>query len=424
MGGGDDLGSDAVSEATEIESVKRIGRATLSLGVDHYVQKAAGGIDDGRGVDADVGTVVAAAQGIAYRRAEIRVQENGAGAHIDGINGIAFSGDVSDVMGRSLILAGGDHDAGDDERLGIDLVVERDGVLETEARLDHVGSKDQPVEVGSAAPRIAGTPICARRSPPIRPAGRRGNPAPGPGDRPHRQDRPEVRRLRIPRRPDRALVDSPAAAPRSATSPRGSACPRTARDTAARLAACRRSCSSRNDTGRRTATCCLVRSGTPSSRDAGRVQEHMHRALRVAAQNDRLLAHARREEVARLRNLAFMPDEQPRAGEQLFQFRTIVLGRDEDLPADRAVLEVDHPISGLARSHRRPSCDTRNYGPVESFAVKPWPGGQGGGAFHYIDSPLPNPRANYGVRLIPTVRSPSPQRAQSPCVFRCEFLAV
>ena len=80
----------------------------------------------------------------------------------------------------------------------------------------------------------------------------------------------EVRAPADPRMPTPCLCRSPASAPRSATSPRGPACPRTARDTAARPAACRRWCSSRNDTGRQTTRCCPAHSGIPSSRDAGR----------------------------------------------------------------------------------------------------------------------------------------------------------
>ena len=41
----------------------------------------------------------------------------------------------------------------------------------------------------------------------------------------------------------------------------------------------------------------------------------MDRAGAVAAQDHRLLAHARDEEVAGVGDLAFVPDEQPGAGE-------------------------------------------------------------------------------------------------------------
>ena len=81
------------------------------------------------------------------------------------------------------------------------------------------------------------------------------------------------------------------------------------------------------------------------------VQEHVHRAGPVAAQDHQLLAHAGDEEVAGIGDLALVPDEQPGAGEQFLQFLAVKFRRHEDLAADRAVLQVDHPVDGQGRGH-------------------------------------------------------------------------
>ena len=133
----------------------------------------------------------------------------------------------------------------------------------------------------------------------------------------------EVRRLRIPRRPHRALVkrqlrhldQRPLLAVQRALIQR--AIQRHALQPAVGGVAPRMI---RADEQRRIAL--LVAAHLHAAMPAG-VQEHVHRAGLVAAQDHRLLAHARDEEVARLRDLAFVPDEQPGAGEQLLQFLAI-----------------------------------------------------------------------------------------------------
>ncbi len=77
----------------------------------------------------------------------------------------------------------------------------------------------------------------------------------------------------------------------------------------------------------------------------------MDRALRVAAEDHRFLAHARDEEVARIGYQALVPDEQPGAREQLLQFLAVEVGRDEDLAADGTAFEVDHLVDGQRRGH-------------------------------------------------------------------------
>ncbi len=67
----------------------------------------------------------------------------------------------------------------------------------------------------------------------------------------------------------------------------------------------------------------------------------MHRAGAVAAQDHRLLAHARDEEIARIGDLAFMPDEQPGTGEDALLLLGIDVVIDENLAADLPRCEID-----------------------------------------------------------------------------------
>ncbi len=73
------------------------------------------------------------------------------------------------------------------------------------------------------------------------------------------------------------------------------------------------------------------------------VQEHMHLAGTVAAQDHQLLAHRRDEEVARVWDLALVPDEKPGASEDPFQLLLVDPVIDEDLAADLARRHVDEP---------------------------------------------------------------------------------
>jgi len=61
------------------------------------------------------------------------------------------------------------------------------------------------------------------------------------------------------------------------------------------------------------------------------VQEDMHPAPGVAAENDRLVAHPGHKEIAGVGDLAFMADEQPGTREQLLQFLPVEVGGNEDL---------------------------------------------------------------------------------------------
>src|SRR4029453_7549434 len=86
-----------------------------------------------------------------------------------------------------------------------------------------------------------------------------------------------------------------------------------------------------------------------------RIQEHANPSGAVAAEDDRLLAHARREEVARLRDLALVADEEPGAREDALLLLSVDLVAHEDLAADDAALDVDQVLQGprLRAGHAR-----------------------------------------------------------------------
>ena len=84
-----------------------------------------------------------------------------------------------------------------------------------------------------------------------------------------------------------------------------------------------------------------------------RIEEDMDLARPVAAQDHQFLAHPRYKEIPRLRDLALMADEQPRAREQPLQLFPVDLLVDKDLAADPPRLHVDEPgpISMLPCGH-------------------------------------------------------------------------
>src|SRR5712692_7692523 len=80
------------------------------------------------------------------------------------------------------------------------------------------------------------------------------------------------------------------------------------------------------------------------------VEEDTRLLRAIAAEDHRLFAHARHEIVARVRDLAFVANEQPSAGENAFELLLVDLVVDEDLAADLAGLHVHQigPISPCA----------------------------------------------------------------------------
>jgi hypothetical protein len=74
-----------------------------------------------------------------------------------------------------------------------------------------------------------------------------------------------------------------------------------------------------------------------------RIEEHVNLLGAVTAEDDRFLAHRRDEEIAGVRDLALVPDKQPGAGEDAFQFHLINLVVYEDLAADLPRYQIDEP---------------------------------------------------------------------------------
>ena len=74
---------------------------------------------------------------------------------------------------------------------------------------------------------------------------------------------------------------------------------------------------------------------------ATRIEEDMDFARPVAAQNHRFLTHARHKEIPRLRDLALVADEQPRAGKEPLQLFPVDLLVNKDLAADLPCRHID-----------------------------------------------------------------------------------
>src|SRR5207247_4147841 len=75
-----------------------------------------------------------------------------------------------------------------------------------------------------------------------------------------------------------------------------------------------------------------------------RVKEDVDPSRPVAAQDDRLLAHRRHEEVAGPGDLALVADEEPGAREDLLLLPPVDLLVHEDLPADDSLVDVDQAV--------------------------------------------------------------------------------
>src|SRR5262249_45311585 len=79
-------------------------------------------------------------------REEAPLPQDGPGAAavggVDGVQGVVFGGDEDDVV-KTLLRPGGDVDAPDDERLGVDLAVDLHGVELAEGVRVDVGAGEQ-----------------------------------------------------------------------------------------------------------------------------------------------------------------------------------------------------------------------------------------------------------------------------------------
>src|SRR6266851_9126372 len=80
---------------------------------------------------------------------------------------------------------------------------------------------------------------------------------------------------------------------------------------------------------------------------AARIEEGVDFASPVAAQDHRLLAHTRDDEVAGVGDLALMPDEEPGAGKDALQFLGVDRLVDENFAADlpRSQIDETRPVA-------------------------------------------------------------------------------
>src|SRR5262249_60934298 len=102
--------------------------------------------------------------------------------------------------------------------------------------------------------------------------------------------------------------------------------------------------------GRRT----LVVAANLHAAVAAGIEEHVDPIGTIATKDHRLLAHRRHEVIARLGDLALVPDMQPGARKDALLLLGVYVLVDEDLPADLANPQIDQ--AGAACSvhfHRR-----------------------------------------------------------------------
>src|SRR4051812_44154505 len=93
-----------------------------------------------------------------------------------------------------------------------------------------------------------------------------------------------------------------------------------------------------------------------------RVQERVHHSLLVAAQDDRLFTHATSVEIAGIWNKAFMTNEQPGPRKDLVEFLLIEIRIHEDFTGNESLLginELGDIIETTSACHRRSSCTKR-----------------------------------------------------------------
>src|SRR5277367_4186852 len=103
-------------------------------------------IDDWSARDSNVRTVIPAAKGRWHRRAEVAAQQNGARVGVESIDGIVFSHDVEHIMCAPRNLLGGNQ-----QRLGVDLIIKRDGSKHAESRRKRRGVEQRFILVPAGA---------------------------------------------------------------------------------------------------------------------------------------------------------------------------------------------------------------------------------------------------------------------------------
>src|SRR5713101_2399121 len=104
-----------------------------------------------------------------------------------------------------------------------------------------------------------------------------------------------------------------------------------------------------------------------------RIEEAADPPRAVAAHDDRLLTHARRQIVTRPRDLALVADEEPGAREDPLELLPVDLFVHEDLPADDPTLDVDQTLEAtrLCAGHACPPRRFRGCRLANTLA-KPW----------------------------------------------------
>ena len=112
--------SDGVGQCVEIERVQLVGgRRAVHVGDD--IQPVRRSVDNRRAVDPHIGAVVAAAERRGHGRAEIALHQHLPRTCIERIDRVAFSSHVQHIVHRP-----GDSQRRHQERLSVDLVIERD----------------------------------------------------------------------------------------------------------------------------------------------------------------------------------------------------------------------------------------------------------------------------------------------------------
>src|SRR6185295_10536842 len=135
----------------------RVGGPRL-LGVDDDVERLGGGIDGGRAGDAALGDEVSGLAGVgrwdgddARRVDEADLPERGGrlAVGVEGVDRVVLGGDVDDVVD-----AGRGGDAGDVERLGVGVAVQRVGGDLPELLRVHVRARERGLARVLALPRV------------------------------------------------------------------------------------------------------------------------------------------------------------------------------------------------------------------------------------------------------------------------------
>jgi hypothetical protein len=115
----------------QIERMQPVDLNVVLVGINHDVEGIRRKIDDRRRIDADDGGIVVTLARQCrhrHRRAKILLQENGPGRRIERLDRVVFRHDIDDI-----VLTAGDLQAGNEERLSVDLFVEGDRSHELQA---------------------------------------------------------------------------------------------------------------------------------------------------------------------------------------------------------------------------------------------------------------------------------------------------